>query len=207
MIEKTENDFVGLDGFAHSGAPQFSHPHTGAKVAPSYLLVPIGESIHLMPAATPNIESQPSSKCRYLGQEISPHWPEGSKESNISLIVRFFLRGGFRRIMNLGIIRIGNIHGQWCSRRVEFRDIVRLSRQDAIDTFNPFKESEALIPGIEHIVIEIGEIRAIQRCLVKHLRQDIPGLYVEGHVRPERACLTDDRVIKQCHPMGGWPPE
>src|SRR5712691_1867218 len=138
MIEQTENDFVGLDGFAHSRAPQFSHSHTGAKVAPSHLLMPIGGSIHLMPAATPNIESQPIGKCRYLGQEIFPHWPERSKESNIPLIVRFFLRGGFRWIMNLGIIRIGNIQSQWCSRRVEFRDIVRLSRQDAMDTFNPF---------------------------------------------------------------------
>src|SRR5438128_2692637 len=136
MIEKTENDFVGLDGFAHRRAPQFSHSHTGAKVAPSHLLVPIGGSIHLMPASTPNIESQPIGKCRYLGQEISPHWPEGSKEGNISLIVRFFLRGGFRWIMIMRIIRIGALNGQWCSRRVEFRDIVRLSRQDAIDTFN-----------------------------------------------------------------------
>src|SRR5437879_1388738 len=138
MIEKTENNFVGLDGFAHRRAPEFSHSHTGAKVAPGSLLVPIGGSIHLMPASTPNIESQPSSKCRYLGKEISPHWPEGSKESNISLIVRFFLRGGFRRIMNLGIIRIGNIHGHWCSGRVEFGDIVRVSRQDAIDSVNLF---------------------------------------------------------------------
>src|SRR5437879_6362778 len=163
MIEKTENNFVGLDGFAHRRAPEFSHSHTGAKVAPGSLLVPIGGSIHLMPASTPNIESQPTGKCRYLGKEIRPHWPEGSKESNISLIVPFFLRGRFRGIMNLGIISIGNIQSQWCSRRVEFRDIEGLGRQDAVDTFNAFKEGKALIPRVEHIVIEIGEIRTMQR--------------------------------------------
>src|SRR5436309_13806165 len=98
--------------------------------------------------------------------------------------------------MNLRIVCIGNIDRALCLARVEFRHIVRLGCEDAINSLNNSEECAILVSGIEHIIIEVAHVGTIPDCLLQSFSHDVSRLTETCKVRPEFLCRAHNGVVQ-----------